>query len=374
MTKPTSHHQTLTLAETLADYLAGATALGKGYDELAAQHAIEIADHPELAEGELVASVSDIKAHLAACYFGHQTLDETERGIRGMWKDLPPPREIVSDWTTQPEPQPWLIRDWLPQHELMLFTGAGGVGKSTLALQLAIALCLNERNWIPTFNPGAPYHLASTEPGDWTCHIAGYEDNRNQMLARTQRITDSPNLLTDRLFFSRERDGLWLSDRADEYGKPTDALKTLLDDSEPRDFLVIDPTAAAYAGNENDRGQVRAFLKYLAFWCEQTQTTLMLVAHPAKELSSVFSGSTDWRNAPRAFWSLTREDIFERDENGKPMKHDKIGEAVKLTLEKSSYGRPTPATPPQYLVGPYPKWEGTGDPEISARANQHRPE
>lgn len=357
-----------TLNDTLADLLAGAKALGKGYDDLAATHAVELMEHPDLAGGEFKAAATDIKANLSALYFGHQSLDETERAIRAMWDNLALPRERVTDWTAEPTPQPWLVQDWLPQGELVLFTGAGGAGKSTLALQLAIALCLRQRVWIPNRNPGAPYFLQEAEDGDWKCHYAGYEDNGNQMITRARRIVSDPDqldALEGRLVFTRERGSLWNSQQFDEHGHPTGAMKELLGEAEDKDLLVIDPSAAAYAGDENARSQVRSFLNHLSVWAESSGTTILLVAHPAKEATSLFSGSTDWRNAPRAFWAISKEKVTDPED-----KKVVVGEATKLTLEKSSYGRPHPGTPALYLVGPYPRWEGTDDPEVSARANR----
>ena len=45
------------------------------------------------------------------------------------WQDIP-----------QPEPRRWVVTDWVPAGCLSTLSGAGGVGKSTLALQLAAAV------------------------------------------------------------------------------------------------------------------------------------------------------------------------------------------------------------------------------------------
>lgn len=367
MKKPHFH---LTLNDTIKDYLEGAKALGRGYDELAAQHALEISEHPELADGELAASVADIKAWLASLYFGHTTLAEAVEAIRGMWKDLPPVWEVKSRWGVEHHPQPWLIRNWLPRGELVLFTGKGGAGKSTLAIQLCIAMASGSEVWLPASNVmRVSAVVPRLEPGDWTCHIAGYEDNANQMELRARSIlADDQQALTgldDRLFFSREREPLWASAKLDEPGEPTGALNRLLDFAGERDLLVLDPAASVYAGNENDRAQVRAFQNHLCWWAEQTDTTIMVIAHPSKNVSENYAGSTDWQAAPRAFWSLVKEQVKDEDKVV-------VGQATKLMLEKSSYGSPYPASPAPYLVGPYPKWSVAQDAYQSATAT--RPE
>ena len=52
------------------------------------------------------------------------------------------------------------------------------------------------------------------------------------------------------LTISEETQPLWTADR-DQDGHPTDALHTLLDNAQHHHLLIIDPTVAAYGGNEN---------------------------------------------------------------------------------------------------------------------------
>ena len=61
-------------------------------------------------------------------------------------------------------------------------------------------------------------------------------------------------------------------------------------------LLVIDPLAAAYAGDENVRGLVRAFLSSWDAWGRRNDCAVLFVGHTPKAASRT-SGSTDWRNA-----------------------------------------------------------------------------
>ena len=91
-------------------------------------------------------------------------------------------------------------------------------------------------------------------------------------------------------------------------------------------LLVVDPLAAAYACNENDRGLVRAFMSDWDGWARRIGCTVLLVAHPSKA-SPEYSGSTDWHAAARAVWTLGKEEAAS-------------GPETKLACLKTNYSRP----------------------------------
>ena len=99
-------------------------------------------------------------------------------------------------------------------------------------------------------------------------------------------------------------------------------------------LLVLDPLAAAYGSNENDRALVRQFCATLDAWARRHGCAVLMVAHPPKTAVDAYSGSTDWRNASRAMLTLQHKDREEGDEKRKEWK---------LSLEKSNYGPPQPA-------------------------------
>ena len=94
-------------------------------------------------------------------------------------------------------------------------------------------------------------------------------------------------------------------------------------------LLVVDPLAAAYACNENDRGLVRAFMSDWDGWARRIGCTVLLVAHPSKG-SPEYSGSTDWHAAARAVWTLGKE----KAASGTDSKD------MKLECLKTNYSRP----------------------------------
>ena len=105
-------------------------------------------------------------------------------------------------------------------------------------------------------------------------------------------------------------------------------------------LLVVDPLAAAYACNENDRGLVRAFMANWDGWARNTGCAVLIISHPPKSASD-YSGSTDWHAAARAVWTLGTADT----ELGVP--------APRLDCLKNSYGTPNR----QYWLSGYPAWK-----------------
>ena len=111
-------------------------------------------------------------------------------------------------------------------------------------------------------------------------------------------------------------------------------------------MLVLDPLASVYASDENNRALVREFLDWLSAFAvnHPSHPLVMLVAHPAKAIAgeaAVYSGNTDWRNAPRAVWTLRRCKGPGRKKPGE----GETDHYVALVLDKANYG-PHPVTIP----------------------------
>lgn len=88
-------------------------------------------------------------------------------------------------------------------------------------------------------------------------------------------------------------------------------------------LLIIDPLAAAFVANENDRALVRAFLSGLDQWAEDSGCAVLIISHPPKS-GDPQSGSTDWRNGVQAVWELAPAD---KDTGGaRRLQVDKLNE------------------------------------------------
>ena len=110
-------------------------------------------------------------------------------------------------------------------------------------------------------------------------------------------------------------------------------------------LLVIDPLAAAYAGDENARGLVRAYMSDWDGWGREAGCAVMMIAHPPKfahETGVTYSGSTDWEAAARTAWFIGQADESEgwsqKTKAAKVAAGVKPGRALYLEVTKSNYG------------------------------------
>ena len=249
---------------------------------------------------------------------------------------------------------------WLPSGRLAMLTGEGGAGKSRLALQLACAVAgeggAEARRVMPSVRRAEDSAsdcgpvVALEEPG--TVAVIGWEDETDEARRRLRWLRDG-GLTTaggngGRLHYldaaGAGLGALWGpadggSGHTSTLGAATEdgaAVRAWLEGLAGLALVVIDPLAAAYGSNENDRGLVRQFLAHWNGWAAKTGAAVLLVAHPPKS-AATYSGSTDWRNGVRALWTLTNE-------KAPGFKRAKEGESVEplapcLTLDKASYGR-----------------------------------
>lgn len=112
-------------------------------------------------------------------------------------------------------------------------------------------------------------------------------------------------------------------------------------------LLVLDPSAAAFGGNENDRASVREYMSYLDAWAYKNKCAVFILAHPPKG-DAAYSGSTDWEGSARSMWSLKKLTETKKQEDTKvivPVMDASGNELYKLSVEKSNYTKqPNPVT------------------------------
>jgi RecA-family ATPase len=99
-------------------------------------------------------------------------------------------------------------------------------------------------------------------------------------------------------------------------------------------LLILDTAADLFAGNENDRHQVRRFIGQLNRLAIDINGAVLLNAHPSRtglSTGNLDGGSTAWSNSVRSRWSLARPALAE----GEPEDPD----ARILTRRKANYAR-----------------------------------
>ena len=229
------------------------------------------------------------------------------------------PRAVRTDWTAPAPAREWLIPEWLPASRVCLLSGPGAVGKSRLALQLAVAIACGDPVWLergPRLtlpNVSRPHHDPRIKKGDQgaVAVIASWEDEPDELARRMAGYAPVPD--PDARLVALDLSGggpLWASrSPGAPAGEWTDSGKWVKNYTGGKDarLLVIDSAAAAFGGNENSRSEVRAFVSALDAWACSARCAVLLISHPSKASegeAAIYSGSTDWRNSVRALWEL----------------------------------------------------------------------
>lgn len=250
--------------------------------------------------------------------------------------------DAFSEHDPAPDEVSFLVKGWMPDATLSVLTGAGGAGKSRIALQLAVAIATGAERFIwpsATRRPvdcRAPELQTAGQPAPVV--FAAWETRRLAFANRLAAICGQEGVdrLTGRLHYvnMRPSGGLWgatpgaHTSTAGGWLPGGNALRAYAKRAGAR-LLIIDPLAAAFVANENDRALVRAFLSGLDQWAEDTGCAVLIISHPPKS-GDPQSGSTDWRNGVQAVWELA------------PADKNETGGARRLQVDKLNEG-PIPA-------------------------------
>ncbi|WOH70649.1 AAA family ATPase [Bradyrhizobium sp. NDS-1] len=238
----------------------------------------------------------------------------------------------MSFWDVKPvPPRQWAVRDRVPAHQVTLFSGEGGSGKSIVELQLACAHVLG-RDWFGSL----------PEPGPVI--YQGCEDTRDELHRRVASICEHydvkfSDLISGGLnmFSCVEGDGLLgVPDRGGQI-EPTRMYKRLLEaanDIKPK-HIGIDTSADVFGGNEIDRSQVRQFVSLLRKLAIAANGSVVLLSHPS--LTGItsgtgLSGSTAWHNSVRSRIYLTSDGDM-RTIEFKKNQYGPLGEKVVVRYE-----------------------------------------
>lgn len=216
------------------------------------------------------------------------------------------------DWSalaqTAPEPPEWLLQGWMPRRTTTLLSANGGVGKSNLSLQLAA--CLGLGRSFMGLDPVAPCRVVvlSAEDEARTVHfrLANVAADLGVGLADLEGRVFAYDLTQQDCILWRDSAPTakmqWLADIVDRHGA---------------ECVVIDNASDVFAANENDRAEVRGFMRCINAIAQASGAGVLLLAHVDKasvrmgagsDTNSTFSGSTAWNNSARSRWAMTREE------------------------------------------------------------------
>ncbi len=285
-----------------------------------------------------------------------------------------PQVQVHDDWTGEPVARDWLIPGWLQRGQCVLLTGSGGRGKSLFALQLAAAVA--SQHPPPRGGPGKRRAvLPSTsqarhnesirvrfrEHKDESGRVSyppepvlffTWEDDPDEVLRRlswfprTETGQEVRTGLDDRLkvvnlagqgpLFGPD-EGIHLATRANAtlLGLEIARLARKLSPA----LIVLDPLAAAYLGNENDRSAVRLFSSHWNHLAASLGAAVVIIAHPPKT-GGDYSGSTDWHAGFRSLWTLSPQptrDLEYKTKDAKGKKQTKQAKGLALERAKANY-------------------------------------
>ena len=222
----------------------------------------------------------------------------------------------------------WIVLNMIPDRTVTIVGGDGAVGKSTLMLQLAVAM-VGGTPWIGTNPEQGPVAVVSAEDDIDELHrrvvaigrglgakLADLTDLHFIPLAGKDAVMAAPEGRTNVV---RETP-IWRG------------LVAIVERFKPR-LVIIDTRADVFAGNENDRSQARQFIGLLRGLAITKNLAIILIEHPSLTgLTSRTgtSGSTGWNNAVRS--RLYLETI--RDNQGEEISQD----LRVLRVMKANYG------------------------------------
>ena len=210
----------------------------------------------------------------------------------------------------------------IPRGECTLLSGDGAAGKSFLALSWAVHIALGLGSW-----GGAKCDRGRVL-------IVSAEDRRNKVRYRVQSILRAYGVL-DRapelaewmpcvdatrgqpLAVERMIDGVTGIAFTPEFVR----LQQLTEFFKP-ELIIIDNSSDVYGANENNRVQVRAFMRALAGLVEGHDGACVLLCHVSKDAAKkggggrhAFSGTTAWANSARSLLHLEKGKLTQEKTN-----------------------------------------------------------
>lgn len=188
------------------------------------------------------------------------------------------------------------IEHYVPERELTLFTGSGGVGKSLFGQQMATASAAG-LGW----NLGL--RVAHCPALYLTCEDCPEELHyRQEAICKTLDVPMAS--LAGKLHLVSLRGELenelatFQRDGTMKIGPGYERLRTKVA-ATSAGLVWLDNVAHLFVGDENNRAQVTQFVNLLNRLASETSAAIALLGHPPKS-GATFSGSTAWINAVRS--------------------------------------------------------------------------
>ena len=170
----------------------------------------------------------------------------------------------------------WIVQDWIPNFQVTMLGGDGGVGKSLVAQQLMTA-CATGGKWL-----GLDVKRCKA--------IAIFcEDDADEIHRRQVRINEAMGLefgdLENMAWASTagEDNILAAFDRETWALRETEVLRSIIKTAMDfgAELIILDSLYDLFSGNENDRGQAQQFIGFLRQIAIAIEGAVLLTAHPS---------------------------------------------------------------------------------------------
>jgi len=265
----------------------------------------------------------------------------------GPQAEAPPPTPLpfidMSNWDNEDVPmQEWAVPNRIPKRQCVLFSGEGGMGKSTSQLHLCAGHVLGH-DWLGSMPEPGPAIFVDAEDEDKVLHYRLAAITKHYKVKFADLIRGGLHLIS--LF---GQDAVLATVNRNGKVEPTPLYKQLLQaagDIKPI-MMGIAASANVYAGSEIDRSQVQQFVGLLTRLAIVANGSVVLISHPSQTgiiNDSGISGSTQWHNAVRARFYLKGI----KSENGEPTDSD----LRELVFKKNQYGRAAESIVVRYQNG-----------------------
>lgn len=244
----------------------------------------------------------------------------------------PEPLDLEALAEREPEPPRFIMDDWLPCGYATLMAGHGGVGKSAIALHLAICIAAGVSFFgLPVERRRVLYLSCEDRQNVLHWRLARICAYLGINMASIRGLLEIVDLVGhDTVLWERDpRTGYTLTASLGRLQARMLAYQS--------EVLVVDGISDTYGGNENARTEVKRYVNVLVAMIPPDTGAVLLVGHIAKPTASNsvtsegYSGSTGWHNAVRARWYLYPESAPGDD-------GERTGDLI-LELQKSNLGR-----------------------------------
>ncbi|MEH2590290.1 RecA-family ATPase [Bradyrhizobium sp. AZCC 1721] len=243
------------------------------------------------------------------------------------------------DWHDQPVPErQWLVEGIIPHRAVTLYSGDGGTGKTTTAIQLIVAVALGLQWFGKDVTQGrALLYTAEDESAELHRRFAAAVTKTGRTLADLDDVRVIPMAGLDATLAGQSGGKGNIITTTAAFAK----LTIQIEEFKPR-LVVLDPLADCYGGDEINRSQVRQFVQKLAGLAFKYDCTVMLLSHPSltgMNSGTGLSGSTAWNASVRGRLYLThvKDDPDRRVIKVVKTNYGKVGEEIPLMWDDGGF-------------------------------------